>query len=224
MLKLSTSHVSGILALITAAFVMNGVACSSSKPAKKSAAGAGEEDDCETSTSTKKSTSKLTDEFELTQTGTGSNSSTGSSTATKTGSGTSTATGTEEGPTYNGEVKTLIDKKCANSGCHAKGGQEPDLSTLANIKKEKEDFFKTLDPEDDKAMPPGGESKALKADELKLLEDWKENDFAEGEADDTGSDTGSATSTKSSTSTSKSTSTCGSTSKKTEEEEEEEEE
>lgn len=216
MLKLSTSHVSGVLALITAAFVFNAVACSSSKPAKKAGAGGAEEEECETDT--KKSTSKLTDDFELTQTGTGSNSSTGSSTATKTGTGTTTS----EGPTYTDDIKKIVDKSCAKSGCHNKGGTDPDLSTYANIKKEKDDFFRTLDPEDDKAMPPGGESAALKEADLKLLEDWKDADFPEGKAEEEEEDTDSSTATKTATSTSKSTSKCGSSSNKTEEEEEEE--
>ncbi len=222
MLKHTTSRLSGVLTLVAATLVINGWACSSSKPAKKAAGGAAEEEEeCEESTSTKKSTSKLTDDgFDLTQTGTGSNSSTSSGTGTGTGSGTGTGTGDE--PTYYGKVKTLIDKSCAKSGCHNKGGTDPDLTTYANVKKEKEDFFRTLDPDDDKAMPVGS---PLKAADLKLLEDWKEAEFPEGEApdDEEGEETGSATNTKTSTSTSKSTSKC-STSKKSSEEEEEEEE
>lgn len=119
-----------------------------------------------------------------------SSGSTGTKTGTGTGTGNGTGTGKEgkncdtslalssKNPTYEDDVKDVIDKSCASSSCHAAGGQEPILTDYAKVKKVSERVAGSVA---DQSMPPRD---SLEEAESALIAKWADQGFREDEDDE----------------------------------------
>lgn len=89
----------------------------------------------------------------------------------------------EEEITYENQIEPLIAKSCAYAGCHVTGFASGDFSTYESMTSFLDDGkFETrvLGSMD---MPPSyapeGKPKSLTAEEVKLIECWKANDYAQ---------------------------------------------
>lgn len=79
-------------------------------------------------------------------------------------------------PTYDGEMKTLIDQNCAISGCHGAGSSRGDYTSFAGLLPDLNNGKFTREVLTDQSMPRGG---SLTQVELNSVQCWADNGFAE---------------------------------------------
>ena len=84
--------------------------------------------------------------------------------------------------TYNRDVKAIIDANCAKSGCHIPGQTEPDLSTYAKLKESNQDGVEWTERSMTRILEETmgyGAYGDLTEDDVILLIDWSDNNYAE---------------------------------------------
>ena len=91
--------------------------------------------------------------------------------------------------TYNNQVKEIIDKSCALSGCHLAGTKAPgDFTSYQNMGpylKDSEFKFYVIDLKDDPdiGMPPDWDTnpgqKNLTPEQFEIIECWVNNNYSE---------------------------------------------
>lgn len=110
-------------------------------------------------------------------------------TETKTQTGTKTDTSSKSDncaslalagkhPTYDDDVKAVIDRSCASSNCHGEGAQDPILTTYDKIKAVKVRVGSTVA---DQSMPPRDN---LDQKDIDLIALWASEGFREKEGDE----------------------------------------
>ncbi len=85
--------------------------------------------------------------------------------------------------TYNADVKLIIDKSCAYSGCHVTGFVYGNHSSYISLKEQLDNgLFKKL-VLDERQMPPQyapvGKPKALSQQEIELIYCWAKSGYPE---------------------------------------------
>lgn len=79
-------------------------------------------------------------------------------------------------PTYDGEVKSIIDANCTNSSCHGSGSKHDDYTTydgLSEVIANGEFEEHVLNKQN---MPRGGD---LSQNEINLIQCWVDNNYPE---------------------------------------------
>ncbi len=101
------------------------------------------------------------------------------STGTKTGTKTSTCASLflTKDPTYDDDVKDVIDKSCASSSCHGDGGQDPILTDYDQVKKASDRVAGSIS---EQSMPPRDTLDQADSD---LIAKWADQGFREKAGD-----------------------------------------
>lgn len=79
-------------------------------------------------------------------------------------------------PTYDGEVKTLIDANCTSSGCHGFSSSRGDYTTYAGIEADLNNGKFEREVLKNQSMPQDG---SLTQAEINTVQCWLDNGFAE---------------------------------------------
>ncbi|MEZ5018019.1 MAG: hypothetical protein R2800_13255 [Flavipsychrobacter sp.] len=76
--------------------------------------------------------------------------------------------------TYNGAIKTIVDTKCAISGCHVAGATTGDFTTYTGIKKKADEGRIQTHVFELKIMPPASATQ-LTEEEKQSIKCWLDN-------------------------------------------------
>ena len=79
-------------------------------------------------------------------------------------------------PTYNADVKDIIDANCTQSGCHGAGSSRGDFRTYAGLRPYLLNSRFKREVLTDQSMPKGG---SLSHAELNLIQCWADTDYPE---------------------------------------------
>ena len=79
--------------------------------------------------------------------------------------------------TYDADMKSLIDSKCATSGCHGSGSGNGDFSSYSGLVSVINNGRLEREVLTDQTMPRG--SSNLSQEEINSFQCWAENEFAE---------------------------------------------
>lgn len=79
-------------------------------------------------------------------------------------------------PTYDGEMKSFIDSKCATSGCHGSGSGNGDYTTYAGMTSDLNSGRIKSEVLDRQDMP---KNSSLSQAELNQFQCWADNGFAQ---------------------------------------------
>lgn len=77
-------------------------------------------------------------------------------------------------PTYTSYVKSVIDSKCATSGCHGVGSGDGDFTTFSGLQPYLNNGSFAKEVLDKQTMPQNG---SLSTEQLNKLQCWKENGY-----------------------------------------------
>ena len=79
-------------------------------------------------------------------------------------------------PTYDADIKAIIDATCMGSSCHSTGSAQPHLTSYAGLKVVTTSGTFETNILINKTMPRTG---SLTADELSMIKCWHENGYPE---------------------------------------------
>jgi hypothetical protein len=90
---------------------------------------------------------------------------------------TTPATCDGSNPTYESEIKDIINANCNSSSCHASGSSNGDLTTFAKLKSYLDNGKFKSEVLDKQSMPKGGAK--LTSAQLGKITCWKDNGYPE---------------------------------------------
>lgn len=79
-------------------------------------------------------------------------------------------------PTYDTEIKVIVNESCATTNCHTTGYSHGDLTSYENMKEVINNNSFKAKVLDTKSMPKGS---SLNEDELNLIQCWVDNGYPE---------------------------------------------